>query len=85
MKTNPILKELWKIKEDLAREGGYDIDRIFAELRAAEAKREGRVIVSNEDLRHYVEDESLRRETASIPVLKDAPPTPSGTKEPKPD
>jgi hypothetical protein len=38
MKTNPLLEELWQVKDDLAREAGYDIDRIFAELRAAAAR-----------------------------------------------
>ena len=39
MKPNPILEELWRVKDDLAREAGYDVDRIFAELRAAEGRQ----------------------------------------------
>jgi hypothetical protein len=35
MKTNSLLEELWRVKDDLAREAGYDLDRIFAELREA--------------------------------------------------
>ena len=26
MKTNPLLEELWRVKDDLSREAGYDID-----------------------------------------------------------
>jgi hypothetical protein len=31
----------WQVKDDLACEAGYDMDRIFSELRAAEARRSG--------------------------------------------
>jgi hypothetical protein len=41
MKTNPLLEELWRVKDALAREAGYDLDRIFAELRAAETRQPG--------------------------------------------
>ena len=54
MKTNPLLKELWQVKDDLAREAGYDLDRIFAELRAAESRQAGPLIRSPEELRRYV-------------------------------
>ena len=36
MKPDPILEELWRVKDELAREAGYDIERMFDELRAAE-------------------------------------------------
>ncbi len=49
MKTNPLLEELWQVKDDLAREAGYDLDRIFAELRAAEARQPGPLIRSADD------------------------------------
>ena len=29
MKTNPILEEVWQIKDQLAAEAGYDVDRFF--------------------------------------------------------
>ena len=34
MKANPILKEVWRVKDQLAAEAGYDVDRFFAQLRA---------------------------------------------------
>jgi hypothetical protein len=75
MKTNPLLEELWQVKDDLAREAGYDIDRIFAELRAAEARQPGPLIRSADELRRYVADEEPRHE--ATPALKEEPPTPS--------
>jgi hypothetical protein len=78
MKTNPLLEELWQVKNDLAREAGYDIDRIFAELRAAEARQPGPLIRSLEELRRYAEDEERRRDTASALLLKEEPPPQRG-------
>jgi nucleoid-associated protein YgaU len=74
MKTNPLLEELWRAKDDLAREAGYDIDRIFAELRAAEARQPGLLIRSADELRRYVADQEHRREAAVTRALKEEPP-----------
>jgi hypothetical protein len=60
MTPGPILEELWRVKDDLVREADYDVDRIFAELRAAEAQVLGPLIRSAEDLRHYVADQEQR-------------------------
>ena len=38
MKSDPILDELWKIKDDLARDAGYDTRRFFESLRRWEAE-----------------------------------------------
>ena len=73
MKTDPLLKELWQVKDDLAREAGYDIDRIFAELRAAETRQPGPVIRSAEDLRRYAAEEERRHEADSPVVIKEEP------------
>ena len=74
MKTNPLLEELWQVKDDLAREAGYDIDRIFAELRAAEARQPGPLIRSADELRHYVANEAERHQDASALAVKEEPP-----------
>ena len=74
MKTNPLLEELWQVKDDLAREAGYDIDRIFAELRAAEARHPGPLIRSADELRRYAAHEEQRREAASALAVKEEPP-----------
>jgi hypothetical protein len=74
MKTNPLLEELWQVKDDLAREAGYDIDRIFAELRAAEARQPGPLIRSADELHRYVADEEQRLAAASAVAVKEEPP-----------
>ncbi len=80
MKENPLLEELWRVKDDLAREAGYDIDRIFSELRAEEARHPGPLIQSADDLRRYVADEERRHQAASALALKEQPP-PADRKE----
>lgn len=35
-----IIEELWKIKDGLAREGGYDVDALIARLRTG--RRDGK-------------------------------------------
>ena len=80
MKTNPLLEELWRVKDDLAREAGYDIDHIFAELRVAETRQPGRLIRSAEELRPYVSE--LEQAPASTSMLKEEPPpAPPGPRE----
>nr|VFJ61111.1 MAG: hypothetical protein BECKFW1821A_GA0114235_111110 [Candidatus Kentron sp. FW] len=32
-----VLQELWEIKDELARESGYDIEALFETLRAVQA------------------------------------------------
>ncbi len=75
METNPLLEELWRVKDELACEAGYDIDRVFAELRAAEARQPGPLIRSPEELHRYVAEEEPRHEAASTFTLKEQPPT----------
>ena len=75
MKANPLLEELWQVKDDLAREAGYDLDRIFAELQAAETRQPGPLIRSPEELRRYAADEERRYEAASALALKEEPPS----------
>jgi hypothetical protein len=65
----------------LAREADYDINRIFAELRAAEARQPGPLIRSADELRRYVADEKQRHEAASALALKEEPPPASPKRE----
>lgn len=37
MKPDPILKELWDIKDKMAEECGYDLRRLFDRLRETQA------------------------------------------------
>lgn len=76
MKSNPILEEIWQIKDDLAREAGYDTHRFFENLRRWEAEHPhpGPVIHSAEELRQLVAAEERRRKEAPAPALNEEPP-----------
>ena len=76
MKANPILEELWKIKDDLAREAGYDTHRFFENLRkwAAEHPHPGPVVRSAEELRQLIAEKERRRAEESAMALQDKPP-----------
>ena len=78
MKSNPILDELWKVKDALAAEAGYDAERFLANLRRWEAEHphSGRVIHSAEELRQLAAEEERKRAEAAALILKDEPPPP---------
>ena len=69
MKANPILEEVWRIKDQLAAEAGYDVDRFFAQLRArSEAHpHPGPGVRNAEELQRLAAGESAL-------ALKDKPP-----------
>jgi hypothetical protein len=79
MKANPILEEIWRVKDALAREAGYDVHRFFEELRCwSEANpHRGRVVRDAEDLRRLAAEHERERSEMSAPVLNDGDkPTP---------
>ena len=76
MKPNPILDELWKVKDQLAAEAGYDVDRFLENLRRWEAEhpQPGRVVHGAEELRQLVAEEERKRAEAAALILKEQPP-----------
>ena len=76
MKTNPILEEVWRIKDELAREAGYDINRYCEQLRAWSAAHPhpGPRVQNAEELRRVLADLERQRAQESALVLNDAPP-----------
>ena len=44
MKADPVLKELWEIKDGLAKECGHDLRRLFDRLREAQKVPGSRVV-----------------------------------------
>jgi len=74
MKTNPLLEELWQVKDDLAREAGYDIHRIFADLRMAEARHSGPLLRTADELRRYATKLEHRHGASSALALREEPP-----------
>lgn len=78
MKANPILEEVWKIKDDLAREFAADPDAYFAKLNEigkAEEKAGRKVIRSAEELRQLVAQKEHERAATSAMALNDKPAT----------
>jgi hypothetical protein len=73
MKTNPILEEVWRVKEQLAAEAGYDVDRFFDNLRkwSAEHPHPGPVVRNAEELRQLVAEKERQRAGQSSLALND--------------
>jgi hypothetical protein len=76
MKANPILEEVWRIKDQLAAEAGYDIDRFFENLRKWEAEHPhpGPVVRNAEELRQLVAETERQRTVDSALSLNEKPP-----------
>ena len=76
MKPNPILEEVWRAKDELAREAGNDLHRLCENTRqwAAEHPHTGPVIRSAEELRQLLAEKERRRAEESATVLNDKPP-----------
>jgi hypothetical protein len=76
MKTNPILEEVWRIKDQLAADAGYDMDRFVEQLRAWSAVHppSGPVVRNAEELRQLMVEEERQRAGESALVLNEKPP-----------
>jgi len=75
MRPDPIIEEVWRIKDELAREAGYDVQRLCENTRkwAAEHPRRGPVVRNAEELRQFLAAAEHRRSEASTWTLRDAP------------
>ena len=69
MKVAPILEEVWRVKDEMAREAGYDVRRLCENTRkwAAEHPHSGPVIQTAEELRQYVEEQERNLAADSNP------------------
>ena len=47
-----VIEELWRVKDDMARECGYDVARLIADLQAKEVQEGGHRIVDLHALRN---------------------------------
>jgi hypothetical protein len=76
MRTNPILEEVWRIKDQLASESGYDVNRFFDQLRAWSAAHPhpGPLVHSAEELRQLVAEKERQAALVSPMALNDKPP-----------
>jgi len=69
MQPDSILEELWAVKDKLAREAGYDVNRFVQNLRQWELAhpQNGCLIRNAEELRQFVAEEERKRAAASVP------------------
>jgi hypothetical protein len=76
MKPDSILEELWAVKDKLAREAGYDVDRFVQNLRQWEKAhpQTGQFIRTAEELRQFVAEEERQRALASALTLNESLP-----------
>ena len=77
MKPNPILEEVWRIKDELAREANYDIHQLCENTRRwmAEHPHHGPLVRNAAELRQLLE--ARERELAGNLALCDEPPKPA--------
>jgi len=75
MKADPILEELWKVKDELAREAGYDTHQFFENLRKWEAEHPhtGPVVRNAEELRQLIAQKERERAGETSMALNDKP------------
>lgn len=75
MKPNPILEEVWRVKDELAREAGNDVHRLCENTRqwSAAHPHPGPVVRNAEDLRRLLADKERQRAATSPVALNDKP------------
>ncbi|MGP8198571.1 MAG: hypothetical protein ACLQU4_03610 [Limisphaerales bacterium] len=76
MKSDPVLEEVWRIKDELAREAGYDVHRLCKNTRkwAAAHPHSGQMVHTAEELRQLVAGKERERGKESAMTLNDEPP-----------
>jgi hypothetical protein len=72
-KTNPILEELWRTKDDLAREAGDDVARICENTRrwASSHPHPGPVLKDAAELRAWL----VEQDDAELPLVREDTPS----------
>lgn len=78
MKADPILQEVWDIKDRLAAEAGYDVDRFFDQLKEWTAKHPptGPVVRNAGELRQLLAEQERQRTEQSALTLNEESPKP---------
>lgn len=81
MKTDPILQEVWDIKDRLAAEAGYDVDRFVDQLKEWSAIHPptGPVIHNAEELRQFIAEQERQRAASTALALNEQPPKPENS------
>lgn len=78
MEADPILQEIWDIKDRLAAESGYDINRFVQQLRewSAAHPHNGPVVHNAQELRQLIAEQERQRAEQSALALNEEPPKP---------
>ena len=78
MKSNPILEEVWQIKDELAREANYDIHQLCENTRRwmAEHPHNGPVVHNAEELRQLIAEKERQRTAQTSLALNEGSPKP---------
>lgn len=78
MKSNPLLEEVWRIKDELAQEANYDIHQLCENTRrwAAEHPHNGPVVHNAEELRQLIADKERQGAAQTSLALNEEPPKP---------
>jgi hypothetical protein len=78
MKADPILQEILDIKDRLAAEAGYDVDRFVDQLQEWTAKHppSGPVVRNAEELRQLIAEKARLRAAQLAVGLNEQPPKP---------
>jgi hypothetical protein len=73
MKSNPILEEIWQIKDELGRQANHDIHQLCDNTRrwAANHPHKGPRIRNADELRQWMADR--QRQSSDIVVREDRP------------
>jgi len=74
MKPDPILEEIWRIKDELSREMETNAsahDTRIEELIHEEEIAGRKIIRSLEELRRFVKEENRKQKELTMPVLKE--------------
>jgi len=78
MKSNPILEEVWRTKDELAREANDDVHQLCENTRRwmAEHPPTGPVVRNAEELRQLIAAKERERAGQPAAALNEAPPKP---------
>jgi len=76
MKIDPILQDVWDIKDRLAAEAGYDVDRFVDQLREWTAKHPpaGPVVRNAGELRRLLDEQERQHTEQSALTLNEGLP-----------
>ena len=65
-----VLEEVWRIRDQIAAECGYDVDRLFERIRALEARDKDRVVQPPPPRRAPMESAAALREEPTTAIVR---------------